>query len=63
MLPSKPLRRSLLVSDGDATDFFTRPISGILLVVFVLVAHLPPVRSAITRRRTAAAESRTKELV
>ncbi len=63
MLPSKPLRRSLLVSDGDATDFFTRPISGILLVVYVLVALLPPVRSAITRRRTAAAESRTKELV
>ncbi len=57
------LRRSLLIFDGDATGFFTRPISGVLLVVFILVALVPPVRSALARRRTPAADSRPKELV
>jgi putative tricarboxylic transport membrane protein len=61
------LRRSLLIFDGDAGAFFTRPISGTLLVVFLLVALVPPVRTAINRRRgastTAAAEAHDKELV
>jgi putative tricarboxylic transport membrane protein len=57
------LRRSLLIFDGDATGFFTRPISGILLVVFVLVALLPMIQTALTRRRAEAADSRPKELV
>jgi putative tricarboxylic transport membrane protein len=57
------LRRSLLIFDGDASGFFTRPISGTLLVIFILVAFLPAVRAAISRRRTASAESRSKELV
>src|SRR3954467_3746073 len=46
------LRRSLLIFDGDATGFLTRPISGTLLALFLLVALLPPVRAALTRRRT-----------
>jgi putative tricarboxylic transport membrane protein len=44
------LRRSLLIFDGDTTGFFTRPISGTLLVVFVLVAALPAVRALLRRR-------------
>jgi putative tricarboxylic transport membrane protein len=44
------LRRSLLIFDGDATGFFTRPISGTLLGVFVLVAVLPLVRRAVRRK-------------
>ena len=59
------MRRSLIIFDGDATGFFTRPISGVLLVVFLLVALLPPVRSALSRRRAAsrAADTTPKELV
>jgi putative tricarboxylic transport membrane protein len=58
------LRRSLLIFDGDATGFFTRPISGTLLVVFLLVALVPVIRAAMTRRPTAAQQNDTqKELV
>jgi len=58
-LLEESLRRSLLIFDGDATGFFTRPISGTLLVAFVLVAVLPGVRALLRRR----SESRTKEQV
>ncbi|MFE9689204.1 tripartite tricarboxylate transporter permease [Micromonospora sp. NPDC005806] len=61
------LRRSLLIFNGDATGFLTRPISGTLFVVFLLVALLPPIRAALTRRRAtshpATASHDTKELV
>jgi putative tricarboxylic transport membrane protein len=58
------LRRSLLIFDGDASEFFTRPISGTLLVIFLLVAFLPMAQAALTRRRTDARRSdTTKELV
>ena len=58
------LRRSLLIFDGNATQFFTRPISGTLLVVFLLVAFVPLIRSALTRRRSPAQQNDTpKELV
>jgi putative tricarboxylic transport membrane protein len=53
------LRRSLLIFDGDATGFLTRPISGTLLAAFVIVAILPGVRALIRRR----ARSRNEELV
>jgi putative tricarboxylic transport membrane protein len=46
------LRRSLLIFDGDPTGFLTRPISGTLLAVFLFVALLPPIRSALASRRT-----------
>jgi putative tricarboxylic transport membrane protein len=48
------LRRSLLIFEGDATGFLTRPISGTLLVLFVLVALLPAVQVLRHRRRAAA---------
>jgi putative tricarboxylic transport membrane protein len=55
------LRRSLLIFDGDATGFFTRPISGTLLVAFVVVAVLPGVRSLLRRRSGAGEEERVDE--
>ncbi|BCW66931.1 hypothetical protein NicSoilB4_16940 [Arthrobacter sp. NicSoilB4] len=45
------LRRSLLVFGGDATGFFSRPISATLLIVFVLVAVLPGIRSMLAKRK------------
>jgi putative tricarboxylic transport membrane protein len=60
------LRRSLLIFEGDPTGFITRPISGTLLVLFVLVALLPLVQALRHRRRAAASEAadaHTKELV
>lgn len=46
-------RRSLLLFEGDATGFLTRPISGTILLVVVLVLVLPLVRSLIKRTRGA----------
>jgi putative tricarboxylic transport membrane protein len=43
-------RRSLIIFDGDPTGFLTRPISGTILVVFVLVALLPVVSKLLRRR-------------
>ncbi|RBY89115.1 tripartite tricarboxylate transporter permease [Blastococcus sp. TBT05-19] len=57
------LRRSLLIFDGDAFAFFTRPISGTLLAVFLLVVLYPVIRSALTRRRSAERPIDSKELV
>jgi putative tricarboxylic transport membrane protein len=57
------LRRSLLIFGGDAAQFFTRPISGTLLVVFVLVALAPVIRTALARRNSARHRSDTEELV
>jgi putative tricarboxylic transport membrane protein len=58
------LRRSLLILDGDPTAFFTRPISGTLLVIFLVVVLLPVVQSLRHRRRSASTADRpTKELV
>ncbi|SES78564.1 tripartite tricarboxylate transporter permease [Geodermatophilus poikilotrophus] len=56
------LRRSLLLFDGDPTGFLTRPISGTLLVLFLVVVLLPLIRAALPRRR-ADARRDTKELV
>ncbi len=44
------MRRSLLVFGGDPLGFFGRSISATLLVVFVVVALLPVIRTAITKR-------------
>ena len=46
------LRRSLLLFDGDPTGFLTRPISGTLLVLFLVVVLLPVIRAALARRRS-----------
>jgi putative tricarboxylic transport membrane protein len=36
----KSLRRGLVISDGDLTPFFTRPIAGVLAVIVVLTVLL-----------------------
>jgi putative tricarboxylic transport membrane protein len=46
------LRRSLLLFDGDPTGFLTRPIAGTLLAIFLVVALLPPIRTALRRAKT-----------
>jgi putative tricarboxylic transport membrane protein len=45
-LMEKNLRRGLVLSDGDLTPFFTRPISAVLcgIIVLVVVLRLPAVR-------------------
>ena len=45
-------RRSLLIFDGDPTGFVTRPISGAILAIFVLLIVLPMVRHLMKSRRT-----------
>ncbi|MFI6025725.1 tripartite tricarboxylate transporter permease [Amycolatopsis magusensis] len=50
-LLEESLRRSLLIFDGNPVGFFTRPISGVLLAAFVLVALLPVVRTLVRRQR------------
>jgi len=51
----KSLRRGLVLSDGSLEPFFTRPISGLLaaVVIFMLLAQIPPVRRIFARRPTA----------
>jgi putative tricarboxylic transport membrane protein len=56
------LRRSLLVFGGDPTGFLTRPISATLLMVFVLVAVLPGIRSLIAKRKGTAASAATNKI-
>lgn len=46
------LRRSLLLFDGDPAGFLTRPISATLLATFLVMALLPPIRTALRRTRT-----------
>ncbi|MFT4470460.1 tripartite tricarboxylate transporter permease [Arthrobacter sulfonylureivorans] len=53
------LRRSLLVLEGDVAGFMGRPISATLLVVFVLVAVWPMVKSAMDRRKNSLTSSPT----
>jgi len=47
----KNLRRALVLSDGDLTPFFTRPISAVLWITTLLIVlfALPPVQRAATR--------------
>lgn len=60
------LRRSLLVLEGDALGFFSRPISGTLLVIFVFVAVWPMIKTVINKRKAANAlahETKAEEKV
>jgi putative tricarboxylic transport membrane protein len=50
------VRRSLLIFDGDPTGFVTRPISGTILALFLLVTLLPAL-NAVRRRRAATTPS------
>jgi putative tricarboxylic transport membrane protein len=47
-LMEENLRRAMLIARGDATVFFTRPISGVLLgiaIVLLIIAALPTIRA------------------
>ncbi|MGV3570779.1 MAG: tripartite tricarboxylate transporter permease [Ramlibacter sp.] len=57
-LLEKNFRRGLVLSDGDLSPFFTRPISGTLALVLALVLlwRVPAVRRLFARRRPAASE-------
>lgn len=48
-------RRSLLIFDGDPTGFITRPISGGILAIFLLLVLLPVIQ--YVRRKRAAASA------
>lgn len=54
-LLEKNFRRGLVLSDGDLSPFFTRPISGTLaaILALVLLSRVPAVRRLFTRRRPA----------
>ena len=53
-LMESSFRRSMLIFDGDATGFLTRPISGTIIAFFVLlVALCPPPRRSWPRRKAA----------
>jgi putative tricarboxylic transport membrane protein len=47
----KSLRRGLVISDGDLTPFFSRPIAGVLAAVVMLtvLAQIPAVRRLFAR--------------
>jgi len=47
----KNLRRSLVLTDGDLTPFFTRPISAVLWITTLLIVlvSIPAVRDAFAR--------------
>lgn len=51
-LLEKNFRRGLVLSDGDLSPFFTRPISAVLCVtiVLILLARLPAVRGLFARK-------------
>lgn len=44
-------RRSLLISGGDVTVFFTRPISAVLLTIAILALFIPIIKKQISKRR------------
>jgi putative tricarboxylic transport membrane protein len=54
-------RRSMLIFEGDASGFVTRPISGTILAFVVLVIAFPLIKRAL--RRTTPATDTTPETV
>jgi putative tricarboxylic transport membrane protein len=47
------LRQSLKMSQSDATTFFTRPVSGVIMAMVIAVMLWPLLRRLFARRRTA----------
>jgi putative tricarboxylic transport membrane protein len=47
----KSLRRGLVISDGDLSPFFMRPIAGVLamIVILIVLAQVPVVRRLLAR--------------
>ncbi|GAA3699444.1 tripartite tricarboxylate transporter permease [Nonomuraea antimicrobica] len=56
-------RQSLLIFGGDPTGFLTRPISGTVLALVVLVAVWPLIRAALRRRTSAPASDPVEEKI
>jgi putative tricarboxylic transport membrane protein len=50
------VRRSMIIQDGDPTGFATRPISGVILAVFLVVALWPAVTSLRDRHKAPVAD-------
>jgi putative tricarboxylic transport membrane protein len=50
-------RRSMLMFGGDPTGFFTRPISGSILALFVILVLLPVIRHFWRRHKSAGVEA------
>jgi putative tricarboxylic transport membrane protein len=52
-LLEKSLRRGLVLSDGDLSPFFTRPISATLfgIIALVILLRIPAVNRLITAKR------------
>lgn len=49
-------RNAVSYAHGDLTSFFTRPVSGLLLVIAILSMVIPAVRDAAKKRRQKAGE-------
>ena len=56
----RTFRESMMISRGDLTSFVTRPISGTILAIGVLVLILPPL-VAVYRRATTKSAYKTKK--
>ena len=51
------LRQSLIMSRADFLIFFSRPVSGVLMAIFAIVAFLPLLRFALVARQRRSAMS------
>src|SRR3954468_701053 len=55
------VRRSMLIFDGDPSGFFTRPISGTILALFLVVALWPAAKHLLKARKDRAHRAATVE--
>jgi putative tricarboxylic transport membrane protein len=62
-LLEESLRRSLLLFGGDATQFAGRPISAVLLFIFLVVLMLPFIQKARKKRTATTIDTKRKESV
>ena len=53
-IAEQQFRRALAISQGDATVFFTRPLSASLIALAFVILVVPAVWQAIRRARSAA---------
>ncbi|MEV4113438.1 tripartite tricarboxylate transporter permease [Nonomuraea sp. NPDC049695] len=54
-------RQALLIFGGNPTGFFTRPISGTVLALVVIVAFLPLIRKAVRRKTSVPVDAPVEE--
>ena len=50
-MTERALRQSLIISAGDPTVFFTRPISGTIMVMSALLCVLPFITVALSKKK------------